>query len=114
MIESQDINIPRYFLKKPGVFHIRNVEEYRLFLESYCIGKQLDYHYFKIKFNKFLIENSKEKLMYNEDSEYPDWVAIIRFSSSSNDYLTLEILKDKMEHFIAENKDDKIIAEIFN
>lgn len=114
MQEFQNINLPTYFLKRPEVFQIRNVEEYRIFLESYCIGKQLNYSYFKIEFNKYLISRSFDKLIYNETTNYPDWIAIIRFQSSSNDYLTLEILKNSLEDFIKEYKTDEKISEIFN
>jgi len=113
MIEPEKINLPTYFLNRPGVFQIRNVEEYRLFLESYCAGKQLDYFYFRVKFDKFLINSQIDHLIYNEDTNYPDWVTFIRFKSRSDDQLSLKILKDELKKFIEQNINDKIISEIF-
>lgn len=113
-MESEQINLPTYFLRRPGVFKIRNVEEYRLFLESYCIGRQFDYFYFKIKFNRYLLNNTFNELIYNEETHYPDWVAMIRFGSSSDDDLTLRMLRKTLDDFIEQSKDDEIISEIFN
>lgn len=113
MQETQKINLPTYFLNRPRIFHIRNVEEYRLFLESYCIGKQLDYFYFRVKFDKFLIKSKIDNLTYNEETNYPDWVTIVRFRSSSDDQMSLNILKDELEVFIDQNINDKKILEIF-
>lgn len=113
MIESEKINLPTYFLNRPGVFQIRNVEEYRLFLESYCIGKQLDYFHFRVKFDKFLINSKANHLIYNEKTNCPDWVTLIRFKSRSDDQLSLKILKDELKKFIEQNINDKIISEIF-
>lgn len=110
--EIHKINLPRYFLNRPGVFQIRNVEEYRLFLESYCIGKQLDYFHFRVKFDKFLINSKIDNLTYNEKTNYPDWVSIIRLRSS-DDQMSLDILKNELGAFIDENINDTKIAEIF-
>lgn len=111
--EIHKINLPRYFLNRPGVFQIRNVEEYRLFLESYCIGKQLDYFYFRVQFDKFLINNKIDDLTYNTTTNYPDWVSIIRLRSSSDDQMSLDILKNELEMFIDQNINDIKISEIF-
>lgn len=114
MIEPNKISPPVFFLNRPEIFQIRNVEEYRLFLESYCLGKQLDYFHFRVKFDKFLIENNPYGLKYNEQTNYPNWVTIIRFSSSSDDQLSLSILKSELKEFMEQNKDDKKISEIFS
>jgi hypothetical protein len=113
-MESEQINLPTYFLRRPGVFKIRNVEEYRLFLESYCIGKKFNYSYFNIKFNRYLLINTFNELIYNEETHYPDWVAMIRFGSSTDDYLTLDILRKNLEDFIEKSKEDEIISKIFS
>uniref|UniRef100_UPI0025CE7453 hypothetical protein n=1 Tax=uncultured Chryseobacterium sp. TaxID=259322 RepID=UPI0025CE7453 len=60
-----------------------------------------------------LINNQIDHLVYNDDTNYPDWVTIIRFKSRSDDQLSLNILKDELENFIEQNINDKIISEIF-
>jgi hypothetical protein len=114
MIEPEKINIVLFFLDKPAIFQIRNIEEYRLFLESYCLGKQLDYFHFRVEFEKFLIKNNPYGLKYNETTNYPNWVTIIRFSSSSDDQISLSILKRELKEFIEQNKHDKKNSAIFS
>jgi hypothetical protein len=97
------VNIPMLFLQKPYLFGLRNVEEYRIFLESYCIGKGFDYNFFKTKFTEYIIE-SKKYIFEN----YHDWVSIIRLESSNNDRLSLDLLKSELEGFLEQKIDDRI------